>query len=215
MRWYRYALLVLASVWFFPVACTGSSILASQIIVRLDTRFMDKGDVPHLMLPVLAFPGQNGDAFALLSLRRVQDGGSGMMRSLPTWRPSSKASAACGAGKQESQAQWTFSLQPPAGQRQGEIRRGFVHQRWRIEQETSRGWLIATDDVGDEYQFYGRYWLSRSGEISPQYSRVEGMGHHFAGFFYGFIAALLLHGLARMLLALQGKRKKLLEWEEI
>ena len=47
MSIFRFAALVLGSMYFFPVSCTTSMISGTHIIANIEARDMSKGEVPH------------------------------------------------------------------------------------------------------------------------------------------------------------------------
>lgn len=66
----KYVALILGSVWFFPVSCTGSLIAGMQITEVLDARDIARGDEVH-PISLVAEPGPDGKAFQVIPLHEL------------------------------------------------------------------------------------------------------------------------------------------------
>ena len=73
MRLINVIIILLGSIWFFPVSCTTGVFMGTQIIAKLDEREASKGEEMHSLFSVIIEPGKNGRLFRPIGLSELTE----------------------------------------------------------------------------------------------------------------------------------------------
>ncbi len=174
MRWMKILLTVLGSAWFFPISCTASLYAGTNIIAKLDSRDVSKGESVHSQFSIVMASGGNEDSFLVTRL-------SDFLRH--------------GELLQSDRSSSSSFLMPNAGGQQRSDTSDFSYE---VLEETTSGQMIEvveTSHDGDN-TIWSRYKADHS-TITPVSSRMFYFGYMFTAFPYALAFSLLLYGAGR------------------
>jgi hypothetical protein len=177
VNWTRIVLAVIASVWFFPINCSGALFAGTALIAKLDARDVEKGEPVHPLFSFVIEPGKKGEPFMAVQLSE-----------LINFKKQMASSIATGS---------TSFLMSKSGERITSTRSQISYQ---VIEETSSGQLI---EVIEAYQdgdntIWSRYKATQS-SITPISSKMFYFGYMFAAFPYAFGLALFVYGIGRFI----------------
>jgi hypothetical protein len=175
MSWTRIAIIVIGSVWFFPVSCTTGLFAGTRLIAQLDARNVVKGEAVHSGFSVVIESESKNQPFYVLGLHelaRTED-------------------------MQESSA--TMSADSYLmSRRSGHLESASSDFSYQVIEETASGQVIEVVETyhdGDN-TIWSRYEATDSG-ITPISSRMFYFGYMFAAFPYAIGIACLLYVVGR------------------
>ncbi len=175
VNWTRIVIAVIASVWFFPVNCTGTLFAGTVLIAKLDARDVDKGESVHPLFSFVVEPGENGEPFLAVHLSE-----------LPNFKGKMASSDATGTN--------SFLMSRPNGR----INSNNSQISYQVIEETPSGQII---EVIETYQdgdntIWSRYKATQS-TITPISSRMFYFGYMFGAFPYAIGFAVFVYGMGR------------------
>jgi len=175
VNWTKIVITVVASVWFFPVNCTGTLYAGTALIAKLDARDVDSGETVHPLFSFVVEPGDNGEQFLAAHLSE-----------LPNFKGMVASSGATGTH--------SFLISSPTGR----ITSNNSQISYKVTEATTSGQIIEVIETyldGDN-TIWSRYKASQS-TITPISSRMFYFGYMFGAFPYAIGFALIVYGIGR------------------
>jgi hypothetical protein len=177
VNWTRIVIAVIASVWFFPINCSGTLFAGIALIAKLDARDVEKGESVHRLFSFVIELGKKGEPFIAVPLNKLTNFKEQMASSIATGSTS-------------------FLMSKPNGR----ITSTKSQISYQVIEETSSGQLI---EVIEAYQdgdntIWSRYKATQS-TITPISSKMFYFGYMFTAFPYAFGFALFVYGIGRFI----------------
>ena len=177
MKWAKILIVVITSVWFFPVNCSGALFAGTILIAKLDARDVGKGEPVHSQFSFVVETGDKSGPYLAAHLSE-----------LPGFKEKIANSVATGT--------YSFLMTKSVGSITSDNSK-FTYQ---VIEETTSGQII---EVIEHYQdgdntIWSRYKATESG-ITPTSSRMFYFGYMFGAFPYAFGFALFVYGAGRFL----------------
>jgi len=171
MRFLRILLVVIGSVFFFPVSCTVALFAGIHLVAKIDERSVDDGDQVHSLFKVVYETESVDQSFGVVRLRNLAD------------RQNQFASG-------EPKGTMSFLMSEP----RGKVDVGGSSISYEVLESFAGKQVIEVVDAyhdGDN-TIWSRYEAGNS-SISPISSRMFYFGYMFTAFLYAFGFALILH----------------------
>lgn len=175
MHWVKILIVVLGSVWFFPVGCTAGLFAGTRLASELDARDATRGDPVHSQFSIVSESRYDGEPFLvtrLSSLRRHEE-------SAPPGSPTS-----------------SYLMSQPSGHRSDDS----AEYSYIVLEETASEQVI---EVVESYHdgdntIWSRYKATRS-TVIPISSRMFYFGYMFSALPFAIGFSLLLYLVSRYL----------------
>jgi hypothetical protein len=177
MRWTRIIVVIIGSVWFFPVGCTASLFAGTHIVANIDSRDVSKGETVHSRFSVVFEEARSAERFQAISLydlTRIKEAMSGA----------------------DAAHEMSFLMSHPSGHLDADTSSFF----YQVIEQTAQEQVIEVVETyhdGDN-TIWSRYKATES-EIIPISSRKFYFGYMFAAAPYAFGFALFLYAIGRYL----------------
>jgi hypothetical protein len=166
MKWLKILVLIIGSIWFIPVSCTGLLAAGTQINANLDERDVARGDEIHRYFSVVVDTTGGEQPFRVISLPELQRlRAAGELHSLLMSKKS---------GNINSDNDY--------------------HASYRILESRDKEQVIEVVTGDDDGEILSRY-RAISTDIIPLGSRMFHMGYMYQALPFAFGAALLLYGI--------------------
>lgn len=177
MSWTRILIAIIASVWFFPVNCTGTLFAGTFLVANLDAREVEKGESVHPLFSFIVESRESSEPILAVKLSE-----------LPNFK---QKMANMGATDN-----YSFVMSRPDGR----ITLNNSIISYQVIEETTSEQVI---EVIEHYQdgdntIWSRYKATQSG-VTPISSRMFYFGYMFGAFPYAFGFALFVYGVGRFL----------------
>jgi len=166
----RWILAVLASAWFFPVSCTTTAAVGTQLLAKRDARDVDRGDTVHPSIAVMTVPAAQPDRlFGYLLLGNL-------------------------AAYRERHPEASFLMPVPEGSIELE---DHTVVRFEVLQATMEVQVIETHYSDGDRRARGTYRATRR-EVTPLTSEVFDQRYFFGALPYALALALAILLAARL-----------------
>jgi hypothetical protein len=162
--------LVLGSVWFFPVSCASILFAGILVIAKLDEREVARGDQVHHDFSIVVEPGEKGQPFRSVPLY-----------DLPPFR--------------ESGGVYSLLMSKPFGRI---YVNDSTRLSYRVLSNQGSAQVIEVEDHDSDKTIWSRYRATHT-DVTPLTSRRLYFGFMFAAFPFAFGTALILFGIGRFL----------------
>lgn len=73
MHWTRILIVIIGSIWFFPVSCAVSLIAGTNIIAMIEARDVKKGEAVHPLFSLVVESGDNEEPVRVANLSSLPD----------------------------------------------------------------------------------------------------------------------------------------------
>ncbi len=177
MNWTKILIAIIASVWFFPINCSGTLFAGTFLVAKLDARDVEKGDSVHPLFSFVVESGENDKPFLAARVSQLPDIKQRMAHS--------------GVSGPDS-----FLM----SKSNGFITSNNSRISYQVIEETNSGQIIEVIEShhdGDN-TIWSRYRAAQT-TIIPISSRMFYFGYMFKAFPYAFGFALSVYGVGRFL----------------
>ncbi len=187
MRWKRILVVIIGSVWFFPVSCTTGLFIGTSIVAKVDARYVKDGDTIHNLFTAVAIPGIDGEIFRGISLKELPE----------VQKQMEYVNSLAGDGEGEDEFDSISFLMPESS---GEIDWRDSTLSYRVIENAGPEQFIEVREVYDDGDnaIWSRYRATAS-TVSPISSRMFYFGYAMAALPYAFGFAFLLYFTGRFL----------------
>lgn len=177
MKWTRILIAIIASVWFFPVNCSGSLVAGTFIVRKLDSRDVEKGDTVHPLFSFVVESSASGQPFLAARLGEL---------------PNIKKRM----GKPGTSIPDSFLMSEPNGR----ITSNNSHISYQVIEDTDSGQIIEVIEsyLDGDNTIWSRYRATET-TLTPICSSMVYFGYVFKAFPYAFGFALSVYMIGRFL----------------
>jgi len=175
VNWSRILIAVIASVWFFPVNCTGTLFGGTYLAANLDARDVEKGDSVHTLFSFVVESKESSESILAVQLSE-----------LPKFK---QRMADTGATDN-----YSFLMSRPNGR----ITLDDSIITYQVIEETTSGQVIEVIEqyIDGDNTIRSRYKATRSA-ATPISSRMFYFGYMFRALPYAFGFAIFVYGVGR------------------
>ena len=165
----KFLALILGSVWFFPVSCTGSFFAGLRVVAYLDQRDVSRGDEVHSIFTMVAEPGPNKQPFRAVRLHELQ--------------------------QRRDEGEVHFLMSQPSGRIDVNA---YTSLSYRVVRNLGSEQVIEVEDKTDDRTLWSTY-RATSNDVTPLSSRMVYFGYMFTAFPFAIGTAVALYGTGRFL----------------
>jgi hypothetical protein len=169
MRWLRIFCAIAGSTFFFPVSCTIGTAAGIQLVLVMNQKDVQKGDVLPRYFAVVAEPGEEGRPFRVFYKEKIPP--------------------LAAASKEEKEANsFSFRMSVP----KTDFKIDDFHYSYQVLEDTGQEQFIELIGSDDDYTVWSRYKATKSA-VTPLSLRVMGPGEAMLGGLSGLAFAFLLN----------------------